>query len=299
VTTVAFVGLGVMGKPMASNILAGGFELITYSRRPESADDLVTSGARRATSVRDAVSGADVVITMLPDTPDVESVALGQDGIFAHAPAGAIYVDMSTIRPVGARELADVGKNRQMAVLDAPVSGGEQGAIAGSLSIMVGGDPTAFETATPVLKAMGTTIVHVGPSGSGQTVKAANQLIVAGIVELLAEGMVFLEASGADMTAAIKVLAGGMAASRVLDLKAEAMLARQFTPGFRVELHHKDLGIVLDAAREVGVATPLGALVGQLLAALRAQGAGNLDHSALLRIVEQLSGRFEPAEVAP
>ena len=176
-------------------------------------------------------------------------------------------------------------------MLDAPVSGGEAGAVAGSLSIMVGGDPDDFAEAKPVLDAVGATIVHVGPSGAGQTVKAANQLIVAGNIQLLAEAVVFLEAFGVDMPAALTVLGGGLAGSKVLEQKRENMLSRSFEPGFRVELHHKDLGIVTSAAREAGVVVPLAAVVAQLMASLRANGDGGLDHSALLRGVLRLSGR--------
>jgi 2-hydroxy-3-oxopropionate reductase len=232
-----------------------------------------------------------VVITMLPDSPDVEAVALGEDGIYATARPGTLHVDMSTIRPDVARRLAAVGRDRGLRVLDAPVSGGQQGAVDGTLSIMVGGEAADVADARPVLDALGTTVVHVGPAGAGQTVKAANQLIVGGTLELVAEALVFLEAAGVDTRAAVQVLAGGLAGSTVLDRKGPAMLARDFTPGFRVALHHKDMGIVTSAAREAGVVIPLGAVVAQLLASLDAQGHGALDHSALLELVEQLSGR--------
>ena len=228
---------------------------------------------------------------MLPDSPDVESVARGEDGVFANAKPGLLYIDCSTIRPDVAARLAAEGTKRGIGVVDAPVSGGEQGAIDASLSIMVGGSPEDFASARPVLEAMGKTVVHVGPAGSGQTVKAANQLIVAGTIQLVAEAIVFLEAYGVDMEAAIEVLAGGLAGNAILGRKAAGMLARRFDPGFRIDLHHKDLGIVQAAAREAGVVIPVGALVSQLVASLRAQGHGGLDHSALLLLVEQLSGR--------
>jgi 2-hydroxy-3-oxopropionate reductase len=189
------------------------------------------------------------------------------------------------------RSIAAIGRDRGARVLDAPVSGGEAGAIEASLSIMVGGKATDFEAALPVLQAVGKTIVHVGPAGAGQTVKAANQLIVAGNIELLAEALVFLEAYGVDTEAAVRVLGGGLAGSTVLDRKANGMLAREFAPGFRLELHHKDLGIVQAAAREAGVVIPLGAVVSQLVAALVARGDGALDHSGLFKLVEELSGR--------
>src|SRR5215211_6838170 len=251
-TTVGFVGLGIMGGPMAANLVKAGFDVIGYNRSPEPSQRLVERGGRGADSLAEAVRDADVVVTMVPDSPDVEAVALGEDGIYALAKPGT---------------------------LDA------------TLSIMVGGDPNDFADARPVLEAVGKTVVHVGPVGSGQTVKAANQLIVAGTIELVAEAIVFLEAYGVDMEAAVTVLAGGLAGNAILERKAGGMLRRDFTPGFRIELHHKDMGIVTSAAREAGVVIPLGAVVAQLVASLKAQGDGGLDHSALLKLVEQLSGR--------
>jgi len=290
-TTVGFIGLGVMGAPMAANLVKAGYTVVGYNLHPEPTERLVAAGGRAAGDVAEAVAGADVVITMLPDSPDVEGVALGENGVFANAKRGLLYIDASTIRPDVSARLAAEGAKRGVRVVDAPVSGGEQGAIDASLSIMVGGSSEDFEAARPVLEAVGATVVHVGPAGAGQTVKAANQLIVAGTIELVAEAIVFLEAYGVDMEPAIKVLAGGLAGNAILERKAAGMLARQFKPGFRVDLHHKDLGIVQAAAREAGVVIPLGAVVSQLVASLRAQGHGSLDHSALLLLVEQLSGR--------
>jgi 2-hydroxy-3-oxopropionate reductase len=290
-TTVGFVGLGIMGGPMAANLVKAGFDVIGYNRSLEPIQRLVEQGGRGADSLADAVRDTDVVVTMVPDSPDVEAVALGDDGIYALAKPGTVHVDMSSIRPDVAKRVGEAGKERGMRVLDAPVSGGEQGAIDATLSIMVGGDPQDFADARPVLEAVGKTIVHVGPVGSGQTVKAANQLIVAGTIELVAEAIVFLEAYGVDTEAAVKVLAGGLAGNAILERKAPGMLRRDFTPGFRIELHHKDLGIVTSAASEAGVVIPLGAVVAQLVASLKAQGDGGLDHSALLKLVEQLSGR--------
>lgn len=284
--TIGFIGLGIMGSPMAANLVKAGFEVTGHTRSRPGLDRLAAAGGRPAGSIAEAVSGADAVITVLPDAPDVEAVLLGPDGVFAHAEPGALVIDMSTISPGAARALA---QRRRM--LDAPVSGGERGAIEGKLSIMVGGAADDFAAARPVFAAMGTTIVHVGPSGAGQTVKAANQLVVAGTIQLVAEAIVLLEASGVDAAAGLRVLAGGLAGSTVLDRKAASMLARDFTPGFRVDLHHKDLGIVLEAARTAGAVVPVGALVAQLMAALRARGDGSLDHTALLALTEGLSGR--------
>jgi 2-hydroxy-3-oxopropionate reductase len=290
-TTVGFIGLGIMGGPMAANLVKAGFDVVGYNRTRTKVDALVEAGGRGADDVPDAVRDTDVIITMLPDSPDVEAVATGDNGVYANARSGALYIDMSTIRPDVSTRLAQLGRERGLRVLDAPVSGGEVGAIEGSLSIMVGGEAADFEEAKPVLQAVGKTIVHVGPAGSGQTVKAANQLIVAGNIELVAEAIVFLEAYGVDMKAALEVLGGGLAGSTVLARKGAPMLQREFQPGFRLELHHKDLGIVQSAAREAGVVIPLGAVVTQLVAALVARGDGGLDHSGLLKLVQELSGR--------
>ncbi len=289
--TVGFVGLGIMGGPMAANLVRAGFEVAGHNRSSAATDRLVAAGGRAGGSVADVVADADIVITMLPDTPDVEAVALGAGGIIDTGHPGLLFIDMSTIRPQAARDIALAARDKGIRVLDAPVSGGEQGAIDSSLSIMVGGDAADVEVAGPVLAALGTTVVHVGPAGAGQTVKAANQLVVAGVIELVAEAIVLLEASGVDAAAGLRVLAGGLAGNRVLDRKADTMLARQFTPGFRVDLHHKDLGIAMAVARDAGVVVPLGAQVAQLMAAVRAHGDGSLDHTALLGLVERLSGR--------
>jgi 2-hydroxy-3-oxopropionate reductase len=292
-TTVAVIGLGIMGGPMAANLVAAGHDVVGYNRSDAKVRQLVERGGRGAADVAEAVRDADVVLTMLPDSPDVEAVVLGEGGVLDSAKPGTLLIDASTIRPDVAVRLAATARDRGVRMVDAPVSGGEAGAVEGSLSIMVGGDADDVAAARPVLEAVGTTIVHVGPAGSGQTVKAANQLIVAGTIELVAEALVFLEAHGVDTQAAVQVLAGGLAGNRILDRKAAGMIAREFRPGFRVDLHHKDLGIVTAAAREAGVAIPVGALVAQLMGALRAEGHGSLDHSALLLLVEQLSGRSQ------
>jgi len=291
VTTIAFIGLGIMGAPMAAHLVDAGHDVVGVNRSRAAVDELVAHGGRGADSVAEAVRQADVVITMVPDSPDVEGVAYGEDGIYSNVKPGTLHIDCSSIRPDVARRLAEAGDERDVKVVDAPVSGGQAGAVEAKLSIMVGGAEADVELARPLLEAMGSTVVHVGPAGSGQTVKAANQLIVAGHLALLAEAVVFLEAHQVDTEAAIEVLGGGLAGSTVLARKAAGMLARTFEPGFRVDLHHKDLGIVTSAAREAGVAIPLGAHVAQLMGSLRAQGHGELDHSALLLLIEQLSGR--------
>ena len=295
-TIIAFVGLGIMGEPMAGHLLRAGHDVIGVNRNLASVDRFVERGGRGAATVAEAATEAEVIITMVPDSPDVQGIAYGEDGIYAHAKPGTLHLDCSTIRPDVARELAVAGAKLGIRVVDAPVSGGQAGAEEAKLSIMVGGAAGDVELARPLLEVMGSTVVHVGPAGAGQTVKAANQLIVAGHLQLLAEAIVFLQAHGVDLAAAMEVLGGGLAGSTVLQRKATGMLAHTFEPGFRIDLHHKDLGIVTAAAREAGVAIPLGAHLAQLMGAVRAQGHGGLDHSALLLLVEQLSA---PADDAP
>ncbi|GAB3882757.1 2-hydroxy-3-oxopropionate reductase [Kibdelosporangium lantanae] len=290
-TTVGFVGLGIMGGPMAGHLVTAGHEVIGYDVAPESLTRLADAGGKAAGSVAEAVAAADVVITMLPNHPHVEQVVLGEDGVLAHAREGLLLVDMSTIRPESSLAIAEAAKTKGVHVLDAPVSGGEAGAKQAALSIMVGGDADDFERAKPLFDVLGKTVVHVGPHSAGQVVKAANQLVVGGTYALVAEAIVLLEASGVDAKTGLDVLAGGLAASRILDLKRETMVARQFAPGFRIDLHHKDMGIALAAARQADVSLPVTGLVAQLVAAARAMGHGGLDHSALVKVTEALSGR--------
>ncbi|MEV4146727.1 2-hydroxy-3-oxopropionate reductase [Amycolatopsis sp. NPDC049691] len=293
---LGFIGLGVMGAPMAAHLVAAGHDVSGYDVHPAAGEKLAAAGGRAATGVADAVAGADVVITMLPNHPQVEEVVLAAGGVLDTAEPGALLIDMSTIRPETSIAVAEAARDRKIRVLDAPVSGGQAGAEQASLSIMVGGSEEDFEAAKPVFDVLGKTVVHVGPHGAGQVVKAANQLVVGGIYGLVAEAIVLLEASGVDAATGLDVLAGGLAGSRILELKRKSMVDRQFAPGFRIDLHHKDMGIALAAARQADVALPLTGLVAQLVAAGRAMGYGSLDHSALLKVAEQLSGRA-PAEV--
>lgn len=290
-TKVAVIGLGIMGLPMAENLRTAGHDVTGYNRSSGKVDAFVGSGGKGAASIAEAVREAEVVLTMVPDSPDVEAVVGGEEGVFANAPKGALWIDASTIRPDVASRLSDQAREAGLRPLDAPVSGGEAGAIGAALSIMVGGQQADFEAAKDVFEAIGKTIVHVGPSGSGQTVKAANQLIVAANIQALSEAVLFLEAYGVDTTAALEVLGGGLAGSKVLDQKGRKMLDREFAPGFRLELHHKDMGIVTAAAREASVTIPLGSLVAQLVGATVARGDGGLDHSGLLTLVETLSSQ--------
>lgn len=290
-TSIAIIGLGIMGLPMAKNLVLAGHDVTGFNRSPEPIEALVAAGGTGAESIADAVKDADVILTMVPDSPDVEDVVRGEGGVFANAKPGALWIDNSSIRPDVAKTLAEEAVAAGLGAIDAPVSGGEQGAIDGVLSIMVGGSDEHFAAAEPVLNAIGKTIVHVGPAGAGQTVKAANQLIVAVNIQALAEAVTFLEAFGVDTDAALKVLGGGLAGSKVLDQKGQKMLDRDFAPGFRLALHNKDLGIVTAAARSVGVTVPLGAAVAQLVNALVARGDGGLDHSGLFQLTAELSGR--------
>jgi 2-hydroxy-3-oxopropionate reductase len=290
VTTIAFIGLGIMGSPMSVHLQNAGFDVVGYNLSPERIRPLVESGGTAAGSIAEAVKNAEMVAVMVPDSPDVQTVLAGEGGVFDSAQPGTLIIDFSSIRPDVAAQLAGQAEARGFRMLDAPVSGGEAGAKNAVLSIMVGGAAEDFARAKSVFDAVGKTVVHVGPSGAGQTVKAANQLIVAVNIEALAEAVVFLEAFGVDTEAALDVLGGGLAGSKVLDQKRQNMLARSFEPGFRIDLHHKDMGIVTSASREAGVVLPLGALMGQLMASARANGDGGLDHSALLRGVERLSG---------
>ncbi|WP_077193862.1 2-hydroxy-3-oxopropionate reductase [Streptomyces lydicus] len=287
---IAWIGLGIMGSPMAENLIKAGYAVTGYTLEQDKLQRLADNGGTAAGSIAEAVQDADVVITMVPASPQVEAIAYGPDGIVENAKPGALLIDMSSITPQTSIDLAQAAGDKGIRVLDAPVSGGEAGAIEAVLSIMVGGHQADFDAARPILQALGKTIVLCGPHGSGQTVKAANQLIVAVNIQACAEAVVFLEKSGVDLAAALDVLGGGLAGSTVLARKTDNFKNRDFKPGFRIDLHHKDMGIVTDAARTVGAALPVGTLVASLVASLRAQGDGSLDHSALLRGVERLSG---------
>ncbi|MFJ5678492.1 2-hydroxy-3-oxopropionate reductase [Streptomyces sp. NPDC093097] len=288
--SIAWIGLGIMGAPMAENLLKAGYAVTGHTLEADKLRRLTEAGGTAAASIAEAVRDADVIITMVPASPQVEAIAYGPDGILANARSGALLIDMSSITPQTSMDLAKKAAEKGVRVLDAPVSGGEAGAVEAVLSIMVGGEQADFDEARPVFEALGKTIVRCGPHGSGQTVKAANQLIVAVNIQACAEAVVFLEKSGVDLGAALDVLGGGLAGSTVLARKKDNFKKRDFAPGFRIDLHHKDMGIVTDAARTVGAPLPVGCVVASLVAALRAQGDGGLDHSALLRGVERLAG---------
>jgi 2-hydroxy-3-oxopropionate reductase len=284
---VAFIGLGIMGRPMAGRLLEAGVSLTVHSRSPGPVAALVAAGAARADSPWAAAAGADVVITMLPDTPDVEDVILGERGVAAGAAAGTLVIDMSTIDPGAARRIAERLAAEGVEMLDAPVSGGEVGAVGGTLSIMVGGTDVAFERALPLLGAMGKNVVHVGTNGAGQVAKACNQLVVAATIEAVAEALLLAERSGVDAARVREALLGGFAGSKILEVHGQRMLDRAFEPGFRARLHRKDARIVLEAARASGAPIPSFEVVaGQLDRLVDRLDGGELDHSALLLALE-------------
>jgi 2-hydroxy-3-oxopropionate reductase len=286
---VGFIGLGIMGMPMARNLMEAGYELTVHNRSPEKAEELGKEGAAVAATPREVAENSDVVITMLPDSPQVREVVAGEEGVLEGISEGALLIDMSTISPVVTEELAEALQEKGASMLDAPVSGGDVGAIEGTLSIMVGGEQADFQRAKPLFEAMGKTITHVGPTGAGQVTKAANQVVVALTIEAVSEALVLGSAGGVSAQKILEVLSGGLASNKVMEVKREKFLSHSFEPGFRSELHHKDLGIALAAGREYGVVLPATAIVDQMLLSMRRKGWGEEDHSALLRIIEDLS----------
>ena len=286
--TVGFIGLGIMGKPMAENLIEAGYDLVAYNRTREKAEEL--DGAEVAETPKEVAEQSDIIITMLPDSPQVEEVLAGDEGVLEGITEGALIVDMSTISPVVTEELAKKAEEKGASVLDAPVSGGDVGAIDGSLSIMVGGGEEDFGRALPLFEVMGNTVTHVGRVGTGQVVKAANQIVVALTIEAVSEALVLGSKGGVPPEKILDVLGGGLAGNKVMELKREKMLEHSFDPGFRVELHHKDLGIALAAGREYGVTLPVTAIVDQMFETLKMLGRGDQDHSALLTLIEESSG---------
>jgi 2-hydroxy-3-oxopropionate reductase len=298
-TAIAYVGLGTMGSPMACNLARAGHDVRGVNRTPAKAAALVAAGGTAAASLAEAVDGAEVVLTNLPDSPDVQEVVLGAGGVLDLVAPGTLVIDHSTVLPQLARELAAAGAERGVPVLDAPVSGGQQGAVDGTLSIMVGGAADAVARARPLLEVVGSTITHVGPAGSGQLVKTANQLIIGGTLAVVSEALVLLRAAGVDLESAVAALSGGMAASRILERKAPLMLADDFTPTFRAELHDKDLRIVQAAAADLGVPIPAGEVAAALLREAVADGEGDLDHAVVHRVVTRRASGTVPAPADP
>jgi 2-hydroxy-3-oxopropionate reductase len=288
-TTIGFIGLGIMGKPMARNLMKAGYKLVVYNRSQAPVKELAADGAAGADSPKAVAEQSDVVITMLPDSPQVQEVMTGENGVLGGAKAGTLVIDMSTISPVVTQELARLAQERGVRMLDAPVSGGDVGAQQGTLSIMVGGSAEDFEQGRPIFEVLGKTIVHVGGTGAGQVVKACNQIVVALTIEAVSEALVLGSKAGVDPAVILKVLSGGLAANRVMEVRGPNFLQHNFQPGFKIALHHKDLGIALSAGREYGVPLPVTALVNQMLLALKLRGQGDQDHSAILTLIEDLA----------
>jgi len=286
---IGFIGLGIMGKPMARNLLKGGYALVVHSRSRPPVEELGGEGAEIAASPQEVAARTHVVITMLPDSPDVEQVYAGERGVFAGAGPGTLLIDMSSISPVVARELALEAKRRGLDMLDAPVSGGEAGAIGATLSIMIGGEASAVERALPIFQLLGKNIVHVGNAGAGQVTKAANQIVVGVTIAAVSEALVLATKAGVDPAKVRQVLLGGFAQSRVLDAHGQRMLEHNFRPGFRVRLHEKDLNIALAAGGEYGVPLMVTGIVAQMMTAMRSMGRGDLDHSGLVTFIEELA----------
>ena len=287
--TIGFIGLGIMGKPMARNLMKAGYPLVVHSRSRAPVDELAKEGAQVANSSEEVAQRVQIVITMLPDSPDVELVYAGEKGVFAGAKPGALLIDMSSISPVVTRKLTQDAEKRGFDMIDAPVSGGEAGAIGASLSIMIGGKAAAVERAMPIFQALGKNIVHVGDAGAGQVAKAANQVVVGITIAAVSEALVLAAKAGVDPAKVRQVLLGGFAQSKVLDAHGQKMLDRNFKPGFRIRLHEKDLKIALATGSEYGVPLIVTSLVAQMMAAMKAPGRGDLDHAGLVTLVEELA----------
>ena len=285
---IGFIGLGIMGKPMTQNLLKAGYSVVVFNRSQGAIAALVSDGAISATSPKHVAEQVDVTITCLPDSPDVEAVVLGPDGIIEGVRSGTLLIDMSTIAPATSRKLYAALSEKGVQALDAPVSGGDIGAQQGTLSIMVGGDASAFDRALPILQAMGRNIVHIGAAGAGQVTKACNQIVVALTVQAVAEALTLAKKSGVDGAKVRAALLGGFAQSRVLEVHGERMLEGRFEPGFKLELHRKDMHIVLQTGREVNLPLLGSSQVASLMDALIAQGKGGLDNAALISLYELL-----------
>ncbi len=288
--TIGFIGLGIMGRPMARNLLRAGYGLVVHSRSRPPVDALVAEGALDGGTPRRVAEQSRVIITMLPDSPEVRQVVLGPDGVIEGIQRDAVLIDMSTISPLVTQEVAAALEARGAAMLDAPVSGGEKGAIEGTLSIMVGGPEQVIEQVRPILEAMGKNIVRIGEVGAGQVAKACNQIVVAVTIQAVSEALTLARKAGVDPARVREALLGGFAQSRILDAHGQRILDRNFTPGFTVRLHHKDLAIALATGRATGTPLLATGLVHEVLGALRAQGDEDLDHSAIARFVERLAG---------
>jgi 2-hydroxy-3-oxopropionate reductase len=286
--TVGFIGLGIMGAPMATHLRRAGYPMVVYNRTPSKMEPLITLGAEASHDCEELAARSSIVISMVSDSPDVECVYLGAQGVLAGARPGTLLIDMSTISPVVAQRVASAAAEKGCPMLDAPVSGGDVGARNATLAIMVGGDPEVFERARPIFELLGKPIL-CGPSGAGQTVKACNQIATALHIIAMAEAFVLGAKAGVDPAIVLKVLSGGFAQSRVMDVRGPRVVQGDFTPGFRSRLHHKDLNIVRETARALDCCLPGSALAHELFSAMQAQGWGDLDHSAVVKVLESLS----------
>ena len=285
---IGLIGLGIMGKPMAKNLLNAGHELVVYDVVEAPLRELEKLGAKVGRSSRAVAEESELVITMLPDSPDVEKAALGPQGVFEGIKSGSTYIDMSTISPVTSKKLAEAGKVKNLKILDAPVSGGEKGAIEATLTIMVGGAKAVFDECLPIFQVLGKNIVYCGGVGAGQIVKACGQILVAGVLETAGEALVLGAKAGVDPQIVLKVITTGWA-MRVLDARGPLLLKRDFKPGFRTRLHYKDLSIALAAGSEYGVPLPVTSLIHEMMGAMKVAGRGDLDHSSIITILEDLA----------
>ena len=287
---IGCVGLGIMGKPMAKNLLKAGYEVVCYDVNQASVDDVVASGAQAGSSAADVASQVPVVITMLPNSPHVKAVVMGEKGVLEGAKEGLILIDMSSIAPLASQEIEKACSAKKVRMLDAPVSGGEPKAIDGTLAIMVGGDKALFEEVKDILLVMGASAVHCGPIGAGNTTKLANQIIVALNIAAVSEAFTLVKKAGVDPHLVFDAIKGGLAGSTVMNAKAPMMMDSNFKPGFKIDLHIKDLANAMDTAHDVGSPLPLTAFVREMMETLHADGFGGDDHSALARYYAKVSG---------
>ena len=286
---IGFIGLGIMGKPMARNLIKAGYSLVVHNRSRAAVDELSKDGAQTAASSQEVAVRSEILITMLPDSSDVELVYVGENGVFAGAKPGMLLIDMSSISPVVARKIAGEAEKRGLDMIDAPVSGGEAGAISATLSIMIGGKASAVERAMPIFQALGKNIVHVGDAGAGQVTKAANQMVVGTTIAIVGEALVLAAKAGVDPAKVRQALLGGFAQSKILEAHGQKMLERNFKPGFRIRLHEKDMKIALATGSEYGVPLMVTSEVAQIMTAMKSMGNGDLDHSGLVKFVEELA----------
>lgn len=286
---VGFIGLGIMGKPMARHLLNAGYPLVIHNRSRAAVEELAKEGAQPAANAQEVAQRSEVIITMLPDSPDVELVYAGANGIFTGLKSATLLIDMSSISPLVARKLAADAKQRGCDMLDAPVSGGEAGAIAATLSIMIGGTSSAVARAMPIFEKLGKNIVHIGDTGAGQITKAANQMVVGATIAIISEALVLAAKAGVDPAKVRQALLGGFAQSKILEAHGQKVLDRNFTPGFRIRLHEKDMKIAMATGSEYGVPLLVTGVVGQMMTAMKGMGEGDLDHAGLIEFVEKLS----------